>query len=50
MVLNAKLEKRTSKKSGNDYYCIVVKIADDYEKIIFLDKAEVKLIELLNRK
>ena len=50
MDLNAKLEKRISKKSGNYYYCIVVKIADDYDKIIFLDKAEVKLIELLNRK
>ena len=49
MNLNAKLEKRKSKKTGNDYYCIVVKIAEDYEKIIFLEKAEVKLLELLNR-
>ena len=50
MNLNAKLEKRISKKSGNEYYCIVVKIAEDYEKIIFLEKAEVKLLELLNRR
>lgn len=48
MNVNGKLEKRTSKKTGNDYYCIIIKITEGVEKIVFLNKAEVKLIELLN--
>ena len=50
MKLDAFIELRHSEKKNKDYYVVVVKIADDIEKTIFLDKAEVKLIELLNRK
>ncbi len=45
MNINAKLEERTS-KDGKPYFCIVVKITDNVEKIVFLDKAEIELIRL----
>lgn len=45
MNINAKLEERTS-KDGRPYFCIVVKITDNVEKIVFLDKAEIELIRL----
>lgn len=45
MNLNAKLEERTS-KDGKPYFCIVIKITDNVEKIVFLDKAEIELIRL----
>ncbi len=41
----ATLESRTS-KDGNQYYCIVIKITDNVEKLVFLDKAETELIRL----
>lgn len=43
MELKCTLETRTS-KSGNDYQCLVIKLANDYEKIVFLDKAELALL------
>lgn len=45
MNIIAKLEERTS-KDGKPYICIVVKITDNVEKIVFLDKAEMELIRL----
>jgi len=45
MNIPAKLEERTS-KVGKPYTCIVVKITDTVEKIIFLDAAELELIKL----
>lgn len=44
--VRATLETRVSKKSGKTYQCIVIKLTDTYEKIIFLDNAEVELIKL----
>lgn len=45
MEVKGKVEKRKS-KAGNDYFCVVIKLTDTYEKIIFLDKAELELIQL----
>ena len=42
--LNATLETRISKKTGSEYQVIVIKLTDSYEKIVFLDKAEVELV------
>ena len=44
MDLKATLENKTS-KSGNKYTCIVINLTDDYEKIVFLDKAELALLK-----
>lgn len=45
MEIKAKLEERIS-KDGKPYFCIVVNITDNVEKIVFLDKAEIELIRL----
>lgn len=44
--VRATLETRVSKKSGKTYQCIVIKLTDTYEKIVFLDRAEVELIKM----
>ena len=44
--VRATLETRVSKKSGKPYRCIVIKLTDTYEKIVFLDNAEVELIKM----
>lgn len=44
--VRATLETRVSKKSGKTYQCIVIKLTDTYEKIVFLDIAEVELIKM----
>lgn len=44
--VRATLETRVSKKSGKTYQCIVIKLTDTYEKIAFLDSAEVELIKM----
>lgn len=44
--VRATLETRVSKKSGKPYQCIVIKFTDTYEKIVFLDNAEVELIKM----
>lgn len=49
MEFPATLEERTSKKSGNTYTCIVVKITDSIEKVIFLEPAELELLKLMNK-
>ena len=46
MNLECKFEKRVSNK-GNEYYCLFVPLL---EKTIFLEKAEVKLIQMLLEK
>lgn len=44
--LNCTYEERTSKKDGNKTYkCLVIKFADNYEKVIFLTIPEIALIE-----
>lgn len=44
--VSATLETRVSKKSGKTYQCIVIKLTNTYEKIVFLDNAEVELIKM----
>lgn len=46
MDLKATLELKNSAK-GNEYYCIVIKLSENYDKIVFLDKAEIELIKIL---
>lgn len=43
--VKATLETRTSKK-GNEYQCVVIKLTDTYEKVVFLDKPELELLNL----
>ena len=45
MNIPAKLEERVS-KNENPYFCIVIKITDEVEKLFFLDNAEIELIRL----
>lgn len=45
MKVNASLETRHSEKSGNDYQVIVIKLTPSYEKLVFLDKAEIELLK-----
>lgn len=44
--VRATLETRVSKKSGKTYQCIVIKLTDSYEKVVFLDNAEIELIKM----
>lgn len=44
--VRATLETRISKKSGKPYQCLVIKLTDTYEKVIFLDNAEVELLKM----
>lgn len=41
----ATLETRKSKK-GNDYQALVIKLTDNYEKLVFLEPAEIELLKL----
>ena len=43
--IKCSLETRTSKK-GNDYQVLVIKLTDNYEKLVFLDSAEIELLKL----
>lgn len=44
--VRATLETRVSKKTGKPYQCLVIKLTDTYEKVVFLDTAEIELIKL----
>lgn len=44
--VRATLETRVSKKNGKTYQCLVIKLTDTYEKVVFLDTAEIELIKL----
>lgn len=46
IAVRATLETRVSKKTGKPYQCLVVKLTDTYEKVVFLDIAEIELIKL----
>lgn len=41
------LETRISKK-GSEYQVLVIKLTPDYEKLVFLDNAELELIKISN--
>lgn len=43
------LETRTSKK-GSEYQVIVIKLTPTYEKLVFLDNAELELLNISNQK
>ena len=45
MDVKATLVTKTS-KSGNDYQCIIIKLTDNYEKIVYLDPPELELLRL----
>lgn len=45
--VKATLETRTSKK-GNEYQVLVIKLTDTYEKLVFLEKAEIEILKSLN--
>lgn len=42
--VEATLETRVSKKNS-EYQVIVIKLTDTYEKLVFLDKAELELLK-----
>lgn len=44
--VRATLETRVSKKTGKTYQCLVIKLTDTYEKVVFLDTSEIELIKL----
>lgn len=44
--VRATLETRVSKKTRKPYQCLVIKLTDTYEKVVFLDTAEIELIKL----
>lgn len=46
MVIKATLEERKSKKSGEPYLCVVLKLTDTLEKVVFLEPAETELLKL----
>lgn len=43
--LKGTLETRTSKKTGNEYQCLVLKFGN-YEKVVFLEKSEIELLKV----
>ena len=45
MELKCTLETRQS-KAGNNYDVLVIKLTDNYEKLVFLEKAEIELLKL----
>lgn len=49
MKLDASLETRTNKE-GKTYKCVVIKISQNSEKIVFLSPAEIELLELTSKK
>ena len=47
--VDATLETRLSKTSGNTYQCVVIKLTDTYEKVVFLEKAELALLNMVKQ-
>lgn len=45
MDVKATLETKTSKK-GTEYQVLVIKLTDTYEKLVFLEPAELELLKL----
>ena len=46
--IDATLETRKSKQ-GNDYTVVVIKLTPTYEKLVFLDKAELELLSVSSK-
>lgn len=47
--VDCSLETRLSKK-GSEYQVLVIKLTPTYEKLVFLDNAELELINISNKK
>lgn len=47
--LKATLVKKTSKK-GNDYECVMIELTPTYQKVVFLDDAELELLKFCDNK
>lgn len=45
ITIKGTFEKRISQKSGKEYECLVLHLAPNYDKVVFLDKAEKVLLE-----
>lgn len=45
MDIKAKLEKRAKKDGSGFYYCIVIPITKDYEKLIFINGLELNILK-----
>lgn len=48
--VEATLETRISQTTGKTYTAIVIKISDNYEKLVFLTKSELELLKLTQNK
>lgn len=46
--ITATLETRVSEKKGTTYQVVVIKLTPTYEKLVFLDKAEIELLKASN--
>ena len=44
--LPARLEQRVAKESGRPYFCVIVKLNDNVEKMIFLSDSEAEVVRL----
>lgn len=49
MDVKATLETRQS-KAGNTYDVVVIKLTDTYDKLVFLEKAELELLKQAKKK
>ena len=49
MNIDCKLVEKMSAKTGKPYLVLVIKISENYEKFVFLDKAEVELLKIQNK-
>lgn len=47
--IKATLETRTSSK-GNTYRCVILKLSEKSEKLVFLSPSELELLDLQNTK
>ena len=47
--LKATLVKKTSKK-GNDYECVMLNLTPTYQKVVFLEDAELELLKFFDNK
>ena len=45
--LEYRLEERVS-KNGNTYTVLIVKLTPTFEKVVFLDSAEIELLKIYN--
>lgn len=49
MEIKATLETKTS-KAGNEYQVVILNLTDTYQKLVFLDKAELELLKSFDNK